>query len=129
MGPLVARRQAGLLPLLGIATAAEAAAQTSPAAAANLPIMHDDASDLLDIDPKKFSRPTVVDNKWMPLTPGKQLVYEGHTIEDRKRIPHKVLYTVTDLIKVVNGIPTVVVYDLDVSNGHMEEQEDRKSVV
>jgi hypothetical protein len=88
-----------------------------------MPIMHDDARDLMEIDPKRFSRPTVVDNRWMPLTPGKQLVYEGHTIEDRKRLPHRVEYTVTDLVKVINGIPTVVVYDLDISNGHMEEQE------
>jgi len=85
--------------------------------------MHDDARDLLEIDPKKFSRSTDVDNGWMPLTPGKKLYYEGHTIEDRKRIPHRVEYTVTDLVKVINGIPCVVVYDLDISNGHMEEQE------
>jgi hypothetical protein len=85
--------------------------------------MHDDARDLLEIDPNRFSRPTVVDNRWMPLTPGKQLTYEGHTIEDRKRVPHRVVYTVTDLVKVINGIPAVVVHDLDLSNGQMEEQE------
>jgi hypothetical protein len=121
MGSLLNRRQAGLLTCWGIS--AVTAAQSSMAIAANMPIMHDDARDLMEIDPTKFSRPTVIDNRWMPLTPGKQLVYEGHTVEDRKRIPHRVLYTVTDLVKVINGIPTVVVYDLDISNGQMEEQE------
>jgi len=127
MKALLNRRQAGLLTWWG--ASALAAARGSTAFAANapnapvMPIMHDDARDLMEIDPKKFSRPTVVDNRWMPLTPGKQLVYEGHTIEDRKRIPHRVEYTVTDLVKVINGIQTVVVYDLDISNGQMEEQE------
>jgi hypothetical protein len=121
MRALLKRRQAGLLTWWSLS--ALTAARGSPALAAAMPIMHDDARDLMEIDAKKFNRPTQIDNKWMPLTPGKQLVYEGHTIEDRKRIPHRVVYTVTDLLKVVNGITTVVVHDLDISNGYMEEQE------
>lgn len=120
MKALLNRRQIGTL-TLGASTLA--AARPSTAIAASIPIMHDDVRDLMEIDPRKFSRSTVVDNKWMPLTPGKQLVYEGHTIEDRKRIPHRVVYTVTDLVKVINGIPVVVIYDLDISNGQLEEQE------
>jgi hypothetical protein len=127
MRALLNRRQASLLTWWGASALAGARGSMALAADAPnapvMPIMHDDARDLMEIDPKKFSRPTVVDNRWMPLTPGKQLVYEGHTIEDRKRLPHRVEYTVTDLVKVINGIPTVVVYDLDISNGHMEEQE------
>src|SRR4051812_29818102 len=60
----------------------------------------DTAEDLLEIDAGNFGRPTVVDNKYMPLTPGKQLVYEGSTIDDDgKRVSHRIIYTVTDLVK------------------------------
>src|SRR4051812_47170122 len=121
MRALLQRRQAGLLTWWSLS--ALTAVQGSSALAATMPIMHDDARDLMEIDPKKFSRPTEINKKWMPLTPGKQLVYEGHTVEDRKRIPHRVVYTVTDLLKIINGITTVVVHDLDISNGYMEEQE------
>ena len=93
MKALLNRRQAGLLAWCG-ASALMAARAAVAQVGATMPIMHDDARDLLEIDPNRFSRPTVVDNRWMPLTPGKQLTYEGHTIEDRKRIPHRVVYTV-----------------------------------
>ena len=47
MKALIRRRQAGILTCWGVS--ALLAARASMAAAANLPIMHDDARDLLDI--------------------------------------------------------------------------------
>src|SRR5437870_4926067 len=41
----------------------------------------DNRTDLLKVDAKNFSRPTIIDNKYMPLKPGTQTVYEGWTIE------------------------------------------------
>jgi hypothetical protein len=121
MHALLKRRESGLLTWLSLTALMTA----MPAAAADdaRPTSHDQATDLLDIDPKKFSRPTVIDNKWMALKPGKQLIFQGHTVDGGKRLPHRVVYTVTDLVKVINGIPTVVVYDVDISDGEMEEQE------
>ncbi|HYZ33832.1 MAG TPA: hypothetical protein VE684_16305 [Crenalkalicoccus sp.] len=116
------RRETGMLAWLG-ASALLASGAKPAAAAGEMGIAHDQATGLLEIDPKKFSRPTAIDNRWMALTPGKQLILEGHTIEDRKRVPHRVVYTVTDLVKVINGIPVVLVHDMDFSNGQLEEQE------
>jgi hypothetical protein len=78
---------------------------------------------LLEIDPENFDRPTVIDNQWMPLKPGTQLVYEGTTVEDGEVTEHSVMFTVTDLVKIINGIPTVVVWDRDFSEGRLEESE------
>lgn len=79
---------------------------------------------LLDIDPENFDNPTIVDNKWMPLEPGTQLVYEGSTVdEDGEKAEHSIIFTVTDLVKVINGIPTVVIWDRDFSEGRLEESE------
>jgi hypothetical protein len=122
---LMKRREAGILTWLGIsallARPAAAAGAASPRAAGARGANQE--RDLLEIDPKKFSRPTAVDNKWMPLTPGKRLVYEGSTVEGRRRIPHQVIYTVTDLVKVINGIPCAVVHDVDISDGNIQELE------
>ncbi len=76
-----------------------------------------------DFDPKNFDRSTHIDNKWFPLKPGTRFVYEGFTIEDGKRVPHRVVFTVTDLTKVIGGVRTVVTWDQDYSAGKLEEAE------
>jgi hypothetical protein len=84
----------------------------------------DDRTDLLELDAKNFSRPTIIDNKYMPLKPGSQVVYEGWTVDDEgKRESHKVIHIVTDLVKVINGIETVVIWERDIKNGKLEESE------
>ena len=84
----------------------------------------DDRTDLLKFDAKNFSRPTIIDNKYMPLKPGSQEVYEGWTIDDEdKRVPHKVISIVTDLVKVIGGIETVVIWERDIQDGKLDESE------
>jgi len=70
-----------------------------------------------------FSAPTKIDNKWFPLRPGTQMIYEGQTIEDGETIPHRVVSTVTDLTKVIGGVRTVVIWERDYAAGVLEEAE------
>ena len=84
----------------------------------------DSKTDLLDVDAKNFSRPTIIDNKYMPLKPGMQFVYEGWAIDDEdKKVPRKVIDIVTDLVKDINGIETVIIWERDIANGKLEESE------
>ena len=84
----------------------------------------DTRTDLLDVNAKDFSRPTIIDNKYMPLKPGMQYVYEGFTIDDEdKRVPHKVIDVILDLVKDINGIETVILWERDIVNGKLEESE------
>ena len=76
-----------------------------------------------DFDSKNFDRSTHIDNEWFPLKPGTRWVYEGFTFEDGKRLPHRLVSTVTDLTKVIGGVRTVVGYDLDYSAGQLAEKE------
>src|SRR4051794_22750017 len=64
-------------------------------------------------DRNNFDPSINVDNKWFPLQPGTQWVYKGFSQEDKKRVPVRVVQTVTDLTKVVNGVHSVVVWDVD----------------
>ncbi|OGN83096.1 MAG: hypothetical protein A2X23_00030 [Chloroflexi bacterium GWC2_73_18] len=71
----------------------------------------------------QFGDPTAIDNEWFPLVPGTQLVYEGEVNADDERVPHRVIFTVTDLTKEIDGVRTVVLYDLDYTAGQLVEAE------
>jgi hypothetical protein len=81
------------------------------------------AKNLLDIDPKNFDRPTVIDNKWMPLKPGTRHLYDGFSLEDGEPVRHSIVETVTDLTKVIGGIRAVVTLEEDYSEGKLVELE------
>lgn len=74
-------------------------------------------------DRNNFEGSTNIDNKWFPLQPGMQWTYEGFTREENARVPHRVVQTVTDLTKVVNGVRAVVVWDVDYKDGELQESE------
>jgi hypothetical protein len=76
-----------------------------------------------DFDPAQFDDPTEIDNKWFPLTPGTRFTYEGSSIVDEGREPHRVVFTVTDLTKVVNGVRALVAWDRDYGSGELRELE------
>ncbi len=74
-------------------------------------------------DHSAFHASTTVDNAWFPLLPGTRWTFQGKTNDGRNRVSRKVVITVTDLVKVIDGVPSVVTYDLDYTAGELEEQE------
>ena len=70
-----------------------------------------------------FSRPHLIDNPWLPLKPGYQLVLQGQANRGGGPLPHLVIFTVTDLVKRIAGIPCVVVFDQDINEGVLSEAE------
>jgi hypothetical protein len=77
-----------------------------------------------NFDRSNFSDPTNINNEWMPLTPRMQYVYEGTTLSDENEpLPHKVVIHVTDFTKVIDGLNTVVAWDLDYSDEQLVEAE------
>jgi hypothetical protein len=73
--------------------------------------------------PGHWPEPTEVDNPRFPLVPGTEFVYRGKIVEGGDSTPHSVVFTVTDLTKVVDGVRTVVAWDRDFLEGRLEEQE------
>jgi hypothetical protein len=77
-----------------------------------------------DFNPAGFTRPTQITNAWMPLKPGTRFVYEGRNVEDDGTVvPHRLVINVTDLTKVIGGVPSLVTWDLDYSDGELVEAE------
>jgi hypothetical protein len=102
-------------------TVAATTAKSLPAARA---WSETDEPELLDIDPTNFDHSTVIDNDWMPLKPGTRLVYDGFDVDDNgDRIPHVVIFTVTDLTKEINGVLTRISLEEDYSDEELVEQD------
>jgi hypothetical protein len=76
-----------------------------------------------DFDAGNFSDSTNIDNKYSPLEPGMQFIFEGRSNRGLGRLPHQVVFTVTDLVKEVNGVRTVVLWDRDINAGKLLEGE------
>jgi hypothetical protein len=108
-------------PSLPVATADTDPDGFTSAVAASLCNRVDGPSCAFDHD--NFGDPTMIDNPWLPMRPGTRLVYEGTTNEDNVMLGHRVVITVTDLTKIIDGIESVVSWDLDFSNGELVEAE------
>lgn len=77
-----------------------------------------------DFDANNFANPTNIDNTYMPMKPGMRYTYEGTTVEDDGTVvPHKVVINVTDMTKMIGGVPSLVTWDLDYSDGELVEAE------
>lgn len=74
---------------------------------------------IINFDSSNFSNPTRIDNRWLPLVPGTQLTLEGTTSQGI----HRVVFTVTDLTKVIDGVRTAVVWDRDFDGSQLAEAE------
>jgi hypothetical protein len=70
-------------------------------------------------DPARFTHSATIDNTWQPLVPGTKLVYSGSSNDGRKRL----VFIVTDLVKTVDGVRNVVVWDRDYTDGELVEAE------
>jgi len=79
--------------------------------------------DFEDFNRKNFDRSTSIDNPWFPLKPGTRFVHKGFTTEAGKRVPHRLVTTVTDLTKVIDGVRTVVIWVEDYRAGQLMEAE------
>lgn len=89
-------------------------------------VVADDESESTEFEPfdyDNFDNPTVIDNQWLPLVPWTQLTFEGTTDEDDELLEHEVVSIVTDMTKVIDGIESVVVWDLDYSDEELVEAE------
>jgi hypothetical protein len=71
----------------------------------------------------QFPQPLRIDNKWFPLAPGTQVVFEGRINQGQTRVPHRVVFTVTGLTKVIDGVRTRVLWDRDFDTGKLAESE------
>jgi hypothetical protein len=80
------------------------------------------ATERTRFDPGNFGDPVAGANKWLPLNVGTQWVREGLTDVGNRRVPHRVVSTVTDVSREIEGVRTVVLLDQDFDGGQLAQQ-------
>jgi hypothetical protein len=70
-----------------------------------------------------FHAPTAITNPYLPLLPGTQAVLDGTIKSGGASLPHRVTLTVTDVTKVIDGVRTLVLWDVDTTEGRLVESE------
>ena len=78
-----------------------------------------------DFKRAQFDNSTRINNRWMPLKPGMQRIYEGSAIleGEKQRSTRRVVSTVTDVGKVIAGVRTLVLLEKDYTSGQLGEAE------
>jgi hypothetical protein len=79
-----------------------------------------------DFQRAKFDKSSpYITNKYLPLKPGMRLIYKGSAIpEDQNtRVKRRVVTTVTDLSKWIDGVRTLVIWEKDYTAGELGESE------
>lgn len=71
----------------------------------------------------RFSNPLVINNRWFPLHPGREFVLNGVVREGKRMLAHRITSIVTDMKKVVDGTPCVVVWERDFRVSKLQESE------
>jgi hypothetical protein len=70
---------------------------------------------------KDFGAPTGDLNPWLPLISGSQSLRDGSLFRGSRKLRHQRRLTVTDVVKTVNGVRTVIVLDQDIDAGQIGE--------
>lgn len=68
---------------------------------------------IIPFDQARFTNPRRIDNRFSPMTPGTQYTLTGVANRGLGSKPHDVVFTVTDVIKTINGIECVCLWDRD----------------
>ena len=72
-------------------------------------------------DPKNFGDAIGGQNSWYPLVPGTQTLRDGSITRGSRKLKHQLRVTVTDVVKEVDGVQTVLVLDQDIDAGQIGE--------
>ena len=75
----------------------------------------------IPFDPANFVDPTLDTNPFHPLKPGLQWVRAGTTEVGSRVVPHEIITTMTDVIRVIDGVKTIAMLDESTDSGEVSQ--------
>ena len=78
---------------------------------------------IITFDRSNFPTSPKIDNQFLPLIPGTQLTLEGTANQGGGPTAHTVVFTVTSVTRVLDGVNTVTVWDRDFDGTQLAEAE------
>lgn len=110
----------GLMSLIALVIAASALAGctgTAKDATANAEVK----PTRVEFDPANFVDPTTSANKYHPLRPGMQWIRAGTTEVGSRKVPHQVISTMTDVVRMIDGVPAIAMLDQSTDSGEIAQ--------
>lgn len=68
-----------------------------------------------------FVNPLDKTNKYHPLTPGMQWTRAGTTEVGSRKVPHQVVSTMTDVVRIIDGVPAIAMLDQSTDSGKISQ--------
>lgn len=110
--------------IAAVGLAALSAVSLPSARANHVPVGPDHQATEKDFDVSHFSEKSInVTNNFLPVPPGTTFTLTGTANRGGGGNAHQVVFTVTGLTKVVNGVRTQVLWDRDIQEGVLAEEE------
>ncbi len=75
----------------------------------------------IPFDPANFVDPTLDTNPFHPLKPGLQWIRAGTTEVGSRVVPHEIITTMTDVIRVIDGVKTIAMLDESTDSGEVSQ--------
>lgn len=72
-------------------------------------------------DPANFVDPTLSTNPYHPTRPGLQWTRGGTTEVGLRKVPHVVISTMTDVIRIIDGVPCIAMLDQSTDSGEISQ--------
>lgn len=72
-------------------------------------------------DPANFVDPTLSTNPYHPTRPGLQWIRGGSTEIGLRKVPHQVISTMTDVIRMIDGVPCIAMLDQSTDSGAISQ--------
>ncbi len=80
-----------------------------------------DCGTSFDFDAADFVDPTLSTNPYHPTRPGIQWVRGGTTLVGDREVPHEIITTMTDVIRIIDGVPTIAMLDESTDSGEVAQ--------
>lgn len=81
----------------------------------------DNAGTRVEFDPANFVDPRLDTSPYHPLKPGLQWVRGGTTEVGSRVVPHEIITTMTDVIRVIDGVPAIAMLDESTDSGEVAQ--------
>ena len=74
-----------------------------------------------EFNPDNFVNPLEKTNEYHPLTPGMQWIRGGTTEVGSRKVPHQIITTMTDVVRIIDGVPAIAMLDQSEDSGEIAQ--------
>lgn len=74
-----------------------------------------------EFNPANFVNPLKKTNEYHPIVPGMQWIRGGTTEVGSRKVPHQIITTMTDVVRIIDGVPAIAMLDQSEDSGEIAQ--------